>query len=169
MVVGLGRGWSNQTLTIHPRRHRISSDAALEFRVNPIERRWVSGVHTSGVLRMADNLKIVREDDGFSGLVDKPGTSFESQAQAVFAVCGLWEGQVIWRGEFDDDSYIRLPFDLIDELGPSLITEEGAQPVFERGIVDLTIGLDYVRGSEDHDELGVVGWLVGWASLAHGV
>lgn len=87
----------------------------------------------------------------------------------MFTICGFWEGHLIWSGEFDDNSYIRLPFDLIDELGDSLIIEEGAQPVFEGGIVDLTVVLDNVRGSEDHDELGVVGWLVGWTSFAHGV
>ena len=87
----------------------------------------------------------------------------------MLAVCSLWEGQLLWRGELDDDGYIWLPLYLEDECRGSLITEEGAKPVLEGRIVNLPVGLDNVRGFQDHDELCVVGWLVRWTSFAHGV
>ena len=77
--------------------------------------------------------------------------------------------QLVWGGEFNDDCYIRLPFDFVDELCGSLVAEEGAEPVLEGHIVDLAVFLNDVRRFQDHDELRIIGWLVGWASLAHGV
>ena len=79
------------------------------------------------------------------------------------------DGQVLGRGEFNDDSDIWGFRNLVDELGGLLVFKEGAQPVFERPIVDLAVALDYVRGFQDHDPLGVVWGLVRGTVLAHGV
>jgi len=87
----------------------------------------------------------------------------------VSTVGSVGKGELVWRGELNDDRYIWLPFDFVDELCGSLVAEEGAEPVLEGYVVDLAVFLDDVRRFQDHDELGIVGWLVGWASLAHGV
>lgn len=87
----------------------------------------------------------------------------------MFAVRSLWEGQLLWRGELNDDGYLWFPFDLVDEFRNSLIIEDGAQPVFEGRVIDLAVVLNYMGGCQDHDPLGIVWGLVWWTSLAHGV
>jgi hypothetical protein len=87
----------------------------------------------------------------------------------VSTVSDVREGQLVWSGEFDDNGYIWLPFDFVDEFSSSLIAEEGTEPVLEGRIIDLAVFLDNVRGFQDHNELGIVWRLVGWTFLAHGV
>ena len=118
---------------------------------------------------MTDVFKVVREDDGETSVVCEPRTSFKTLTQAVLTIGSPWEGQLLWGGELDDDGQIWPPFDLEDEFGSLLITEEGSEPVLEGRVIDLAIVLDNVRRFQDHDELGVVWRFVGWTSLAHGV
>ena len=156
--------WLNRTSAIHPRSHRILSDASLKSHVSPLEIALGSSIHTLGVPRMTEIFEIVRHDDGQASVVRKPRLSFDAQAQAMFTVGSTWEEQLFWRGELNDDSCIL--FDFVDEFSGSLIVEEGTEPVLEALVVDLAVFPDLARRFQDHDELGVVGWFVWWT---HGV
>jgi len=115
---------------------------------------------------MADIPKVVWEDDGGASGVAVVWSPLEPQTQGVLAVDTVWDGQLLGRGQFDDD-YIWDVRDFKDERCCSLIPKEGAEPVFEGLIVVLAVVLDCVRGTQDHDPLGISRGFVRRAFFAH--